>query len=67
MPSSLCKALLVCMLIVTMQSFEFVFLRCNVVGISTGGKDVSLNCVFIYLFVYSFLSLVIETEASEEK
>lgn len=38
---SLCEALLVCILTVTVQSFEVMFVKCNVGGVSTSGKDIS--------------------------
>jgi hypothetical protein len=46
-PSSLCEALLVCILIVTLQVFEVMFVKFNFDGVSTIGKYVSYT-VFIY-------------------
>lgn len=41
MPSGLCEAVLVCILIVMVRSFEVMFVKFNVGGVSTSGKEVS--------------------------
>jgi len=49
MTSSLCEALFVCILIVTLQVFEVMCVKFNFGGFSTIGKYVSY---VVYIFIY---------------
>lgn len=49
MTSGLCAALLVYILMVTLQVFEVMFVKFNFGGVSTVGKYVSYT---VYLFIY---------------
>jgi len=58
MPSSLCEALLICILIVTLQVFEVMFVKFNFGGVSTIGNYISYTVYLFILLMCGFCGLV---------